>query len=238
MPPFGSGDEGVGDRLRQALERIVDDLEGFATSVEGATRGLRRSADAVTGGLAGFGINTVSKGLKDFNKGVAVQSISDFITFKGDVSFKDTFQAAVKKQLGDLPFVGGAFRQEVKPFESAAQRTIGVTGAIARAGGQVDPQLREAIFSRFTAQEQAAFTEQIEVAKLATRRIASTLPGSASDELGRRIGSALKGIRETTGVDLTVGSLGEGEALAGLTGEFIGLMITKMTNRANVQTQK
>lgn len=153
---------------------------------------------AAAAAVGGFVENAAFKAGREFAIDTAAGVAGDFAKFgfgtKG-VSFSDSVTASALRAGGSLPIVGDLFEQVTQPLDAAAGRTAGITSAIARAGGKVDPEMRQALFRRFNEEEIRARDENLEVEKL-----------KKSDAVAR--GAALEGTQLEAGLNAVVDNLG------------------------------
>lgn len=150
------------------------------------------------GAVAGFVENAAFKAGREFVTDTAMGVAGDFAKFgfgtKG-VSFSDSVTSSALRAGGSIPIIGDLFEQVTQPLDAAAGRTGGITTAIARAGGKVDPEMRKALFERFNQEEVRARDETNEIDKL-----------KKSDPVAR--GEAMTGTRVESAMQAAADNLG------------------------------
>lgn len=145
-------------------------------------------AGSAAGGIVGGVAKAAGKGLKDFGLGVA----QDAINFGTDFAGKGVAGQAVRAG-SRLPLIGDVFDQAQAPLEAAAGRVLGITGAIARAGGQVTQELRQQLAGQFLPQELRAKKEELAVARFfkSPGTVAFAAQQSGSDLVQGTVNAAL-----------------------------------------------
>lgn len=148
--------------------------------------------------MGGFAENAAIKAGREFAADTVAGVAGDFAKFgfgaKG-VSFSDSVTASALRAGGSIPIVGDLFEQVTQPLDAAAGRTAGITSAIARAGGKVDPEMRQALFRRFNEEEIRARDENNEVEKL--KKSDDVARGAAME--GTRLEGAMQGLVDNLG---------------------------------------
>jgi len=175
-------------RDMEANSRAVRDLgRGAAAGSGGAGNGMSGGPPAARGGMGGVGLgagaalagpagaalgfaeNAAMKAGRDFamDTGLGVASKGAKFGFGGNgVSFSDAVTSSALSAAEGLPIVGDAVSSVTDPLKRAAGRTAGITTAIARAGGKVDPEMRKALYQNTASEEVRAEREDEEVQKL------------------------------------------------------------------------
>ena len=143
-----------------------------AAAIQEATAGLREMGDSVRsavrevgsfGRSLGFAVSKVSAMAAGVGKGFIADTmataVSNQMRIGGD--FDRNLALGAVQGLRELPFgLGSAFADFTDPRGRAAARVAGVTGPIAAAGGQVNPEARLELGRRFLQQEERRFGEE------------------------------------------------------------------------------
>ena len=156
---FGRNIGGIDD-FTTAIREVVEDLKSFDGALKIAGQGVKGMASQTVG----FAANATVKRAKRFARDVAFRALDRQATYGGN--FYNNFMAGTMEAMSKVPILGSAFAHEVQPIQKAAQRTLGITGAVARAGGEISPDMREALNKEFLAQEQRAYKEFQDVGRM------------------------------------------------------------------------
>lgn len=140
--PPGAGGEDIAKELRA----IAEELRSFGS-------GLKDAANALPG--VGFAANTAAKSLTSFSRDIGFGVAEDTMKF-GSQYAGTAFESNALRAAAALPTDPfGAGRYE-RPIEAAFNRLGGITGPIARAGGDVDMDTRKQMASLLYDQERRA----------------------------------------------------------------------------------
>ena len=172
------------------LQDATKELGDFSKVTEATTRGISAGARGAVGAgasLLGAGVSLTGVGFaKNTAMKVARQTVRaagfdivNFVATQGLGAAGDPSQLAFSaaKGLAQNPTLAKAFKLDLnlQPFLQAGQRTLGITGALARLG--VDPaqiaEVREATFKAVTPEEKRAAVEARAVEEM-TRKAAGT----------------------------------------------------------------
>lgn len=186
LAPGGSASE-----TKKALEDLAKTVKDAADSLTSLTRSSQAidRVFAETGrNVLDFATNVIQKAGANMAKDVAFGVLGDVAKFGSGALSGGSVESNVLRSASSLPVVGDLFAQVQQPLERAAGRTLGVTGAIARAGGRVTPDLRASLFDRFEGEEGRAQKEQLAVEQMRMGRA-----GRAAERQGGVVDSVVNG---------------------------------------------
>lgn len=186
MPsPAGQGDMTSLEGLSAALKEVTDALGDMESAVEFGARAARDFGNQTVG----FAANAAFKSAQRFGRDTAVQALSESVRIGGSAGERVTSSAL--SAAGSLPILGSVFGDVTQPLNAAAGRTLGITAMIAKAGGEVTPELRSSLFALNLQQEARAHAEAKAVDVLASSRevVGEALKGT---DLGRMIDAMIK----------------------------------------------
>lgn len=190
MSAFGRSGMGgqVSQEIVEAIRMVMREMQGFTGNMREASRATeentRKGRD-----LGSFVANYAAKASRDIGRETAFGIASDIARYAPSTQQEvlDTVKvnALEAVRARGIPGLSDLATEVLQPLEAAGNRTLGVTGEIARAGGKVRPEDREALHARFLAEEKRATAEALEVGKLKGANL-----GDAVD--GTKIGDILK----------------------------------------------
>lgn len=132
--------------LAKELRAITEELRSFGS-------GMREAANALPG--VGFAANETAKSLRSFTRDVGFGMVEDTIKF-GSQYAGTAFESNALRAAASIPtdpFQAGRIE---RPIEAAFGRLGGITGPIARAGGEVDMDTRKGLANLLYDQERRA----------------------------------------------------------------------------------
>jgi hypothetical protein len=160
--------DSVTEQQRGAPSAPGGGLPSAPAATPGAPGGMLGLA-ALAGGTAGASILGAARGLLP-GIGVATLAQGAAAGFESGERLGEPWAAGAAdwgtRLFESAPLVGQRMRDLREPVRAGGARTLGVTGDLARYGVPVPDSLREELMGAFTAQEQRAKGEEIEIAKL------------------------------------------------------------------------
>lgn len=170
--------ERAGDAVSSEFEKVTRALAEFGKAVLSGARAAKdgggRSGLEAAGGLVhdatiGFARNYAVSEARSFARGTAGGVASGIAA--GTLDLSGAGLASVAQENAAF----GIGSQTADPIRAAAARVGGITTAIARAGGQVTPELREALQGRFVEQERRADAEARAIQRMASKAVGEAL---------------------------------------------------------------
>ncbi len=175
----GGGDEATGN-FADELTKATRSLGNFDKTTQRTTKSLARGAlGAVGAGAALVGAGVAKNTAARVGRQAVRAAGFDLTTFgvglvaTGGTAGTDlpgSFAYSAAKGLATNPMLSAAFKldQTLKPFMTAGQRTLGITGSLARLGvseGEI-ADIRGGVFKQFAQEEKRAAKEAKAVDKL------------------------------------------------------------------------
>ncbi len=162
MTSFNSGFDEITREDLEEFSRNVEDAAARLKDLEGATRSASSATNDIASsirqsGFADFVRNTALRHGRRAALRAGATAISGVLEGK---DLADAIGKGVVDALAQAPFVGSLFKDVTEPKDNALARTLAITGAISRAGGKVDSDMRQRLFDRFFAQEIRATRER------------------------------------------------------------------------------
>ncbi len=180
------------EELGQTFEQLSRILDQFGKTVSKSERETKNSAFSKA---RTFVQNAAFNTARKFGRETVLRAATDQFRLGGDVSFSDSVTNAALSAGSQIPVIGSLFGDVSNTLDKAGQRTLGITGLIARAGGKVDPRFREQLFNRFLGEENRAREESKEIDKLKSsnkalgQALTDTKLGELIDALAELVGA-------------------------------------------------
>jgi|CXWL01.1.fsa_nt_gi hypothetical protein len=153
-------------------DAMVRELREITESIRSFGGGLKDAANALPG--VGFAANAVVKTLKSLAGDVLGGAAGDVVRF-GTGYGGTAWDSNALRGAANLPFDPFQAGRYQQPIEAAFNRLGGITGPIARAGGEVDTETREKLAGLLYNQERRAYWDNYEndflQGKMAERKV-------------------------------------------------------------------
>lgn len=154
----GGGRQGV-EEFAKALKDALDDIRAIGLGAGRAAKNLGELTGAT------FAANTAMLAIQRFGRDVAFGTIEDTIRH-GPQHLQAAIAANSLRAMAALPLDPFQAGELQRPIEAAGNRLSGITGPIARAGGQVDAGTKQQLLELLFGQERRAELDAKENSKL------------------------------------------------------------------------